>query len=64
MIGFQITENLDNVEFITCYLIDEGNNGQMEVDYYLNQENMTRLRNQLHNELLDADRIMREKGWE
>lgn len=58
MIGFTIEANQEG-EFIELYIEDEAT-----VLVEMNQENMTNLRNQLHNELLDAHRIMRQRGWD
>lgn len=58
MIGFTIETNQED-EFIELYIEDEAS-----IQIEMNQENMTNLSNRLHNELLDAHRIMRERGWD
>lgn len=58
MIGFSI-ETTPEGEFIELYIEDEAS-----VLVEMNEENMKKLEASLHNELLGAHRIMRQRGWD
>lgn len=61
MLGFAIDDRKDAQSIELC-IEHETTNHTLLIP--MNKENMTAVRDSLHNELLDANRIMRARGWD